>query len=45
MKIDSKQFRVRPGKKFKIKEWPTSVKPFYTPRRSTKNSWTRMSTN
>ncbi len=29
MKIDSKEFRVRPEKKFKIKEWPTSVKPFY----------------
>ena len=29
MRIDSKEFRVRPEKKFKIKEWPTSVKPFY----------------
>ena len=29
MKIDSNEFRVRPEKKFKIKEWPTSVKPFY----------------
>jgi len=29
MKINSKDFRVRPGKKFKLKEWPTLVKPFY----------------
>ena len=29
MKIDSNEFRVNPEKKFKIKEWPTSVKPFY----------------
>ena len=29
MKIDSNEFRVRPDKKFKIKDWPTSVKPFY----------------
>ena len=29
MKIDSDEFRVRPGKKFRLKEWPTSVKPFY----------------
>jgi PPK2 family polyphosphate:nucleotide phosphotransferase len=29
MKIDSNEFRVKPEKKFKIKEWPTSVKPFY----------------
>ena len=28
MKIDSKDFRVRPGKKVKLKEWPTMVKPF-----------------
>jgi PPK2 family polyphosphate:nucleotide phosphotransferase len=29
VKIDSDEFRVRPGKKFRLKEWPTSVKPFY----------------
>ena len=27
MKIDSKDFRVRPGKKVELSEWPTSVKP------------------
>ncbi len=29
MKINSKDFRVRPGRKFKLKEWPTRVKPFF----------------
>jgi PPK2 family polyphosphate:nucleotide phosphotransferase len=28
MKINSKDFRVPPGKKVKLKEWPTIVKPF-----------------
>ena len=28
MKINSKDFRVRPGKKVKLGEWPTIVKPF-----------------
>jgi len=28
MKINSKDFRVRPGKRIKLKEWPTIVKPF-----------------
>ncbi len=28
MKIDSKDFRVPPGKKVKLTEWPTVVKPF-----------------
>src|SRR6202142_690518 len=28
MKINSKDFRVRPGEKVKLEEWPTSVKPF-----------------
>jgi PPK2 family polyphosphate:nucleotide phosphotransferase len=28
MKIDSKDFRVRPGGKVNLKEWPTIVKPF-----------------
>jgi len=29
MKIISKDFRVRPGKKVTLKEWPTVVKPFF----------------
>jgi PPK2 family polyphosphate:nucleotide phosphotransferase len=28
MKINSKEFRVRPGEKVKLNEWPTIVKPF-----------------
>jgi polyphosphate kinase 2 (PPK2 family) len=28
MKISSKDFRVRPGEKVTLKEWPTMVKPF-----------------
>jgi PPK2 family polyphosphate:nucleotide phosphotransferase len=28
-KINSDDFRVRPGEKFKLKDWPTIVKPFY----------------
>jgi len=28
MKIDSNDFRVRPGKKVDLREWPTIVKPF-----------------
>src|SRR5579859_5404773 len=28
MKIDSKDFRVRPGEKVKLRKWPTIVKPF-----------------
>jgi PPK2 family polyphosphate:nucleotide phosphotransferase len=28
MKINSKDFRVRPAKKVKLKAWPTTVKPF-----------------
>ena len=28
MKINSKDFRLPPGKKVKLKEWPTIVKPF-----------------
>jgi len=29
MKINSKDFRVRPAEKVKLREWPTIVKPFY----------------
>jgi PPK2 family polyphosphate:nucleotide phosphotransferase len=29
MKIHSKDFRVRPGEKVDLREWPTIVKPFY----------------
>lgn len=29
MKINSKNFRVRPGEKVKLKEWPTTVKRFF----------------
>jgi PPK2 family polyphosphate:nucleotide phosphotransferase len=29
MKINAEHFRVRPGKKVKLKKWPTIVKPFY----------------
>ena len=29
MKINSKNFRVRPGKMITLKEWPTKVKPFF----------------
>ena len=29
MKINSKDFRVRPGEKVILKEWPTIVQPFY----------------
>ena len=28
MKINSKDFLVRPGEKVRLKDWPTSVKPF-----------------
>jgi len=28
MNINSKDFRVRPGARVKLKEWPTMVKPF-----------------
>jgi len=28
MKINSKDFRVQPGEKVKLREWPTMVKPF-----------------
>ena len=30
MKINSKDFRVRPGEKVQLREWPTIVKPFFT---------------
>ena len=28
MKINAKDFRVEPGEKVKLREWPTMVKPF-----------------
>jgi PPK2 family polyphosphate:nucleotide phosphotransferase len=33
MKINSKDFRVGPGKQIKLREWPTIVKPFYKSKR------------
>jgi PPK2 family polyphosphate:nucleotide phosphotransferase len=33
MKINSKDSRVRPGKKFELKEWPTKVEPFFKSRK------------
>jgi PPK2 family polyphosphate:nucleotide phosphotransferase len=30
VKIDPEEFRVPPGRKIKLKQWPTKVKPFYT---------------
>jgi polyphosphate kinase 2 (PPK2 family) len=30
VKIDPEKFRVLPGRKIKLKQWPTKVKPFYT---------------
>jgi len=30
MKIDSDEFRVRSGKKVKLKDWPTGVKSFFS---------------
>jgi PPK2 family polyphosphate:nucleotide phosphotransferase len=32
-KINSKDFRVRPGESVKLKEWPTRVKPFFKSRK------------
>jgi len=29
MKINAKDFRVRPGKRFELKDWPTRVQPFF----------------
>jgi hypothetical protein len=33
IKISSKDFRVTPGGKVKLREWPTLVKPFCKPHR------------
>ena len=33
MKINSRDFQVRPGAKVKLKEWPTRVKPFFKSKR------------
>jgi PPK2 family polyphosphate:nucleotide phosphotransferase len=37
MKIDSSDFRVRPGKKVKLAKWPTKTKPVYTTKQDYKN--------
>jgi PPK2 family polyphosphate:nucleotide phosphotransferase len=36
MKINSKDFRVRPGEKINLREWPTMVKPFCTSKKQYK---------
>jgi PPK2 family polyphosphate:nucleotide phosphotransferase len=36
MKINSKDFRVRPGEKVNLREWPTMVKPFCTSKKQYK---------
>ena len=36
MKINSKDFLVRPGKKVKLEKWPTIVKPFYDSKEQSK---------
>ncbi len=37
MKINTKDFRVRPGEKVKLKEWPTIVQPFCKSKKQYKN--------
>jgi hypothetical protein len=39
MKIDSKEFRVPHGKKVKLTEWPTVVKPFACRRSGIQELW------
>jgi PPK2 family polyphosphate:nucleotide phosphotransferase len=36
VKIDSSEFRVRPEKQFKLKDWPTCVKPVYNSKKEYK---------
>ena len=36
MKINSKDFRVRPGSKVKLRKWPTVVKPIYSSKKEYK---------
>jgi PPK2 family polyphosphate:nucleotide phosphotransferase len=36
MKINSKDFRVRPGEKVSLTEWPTTIKPFYNSKKQYK---------
>jgi len=38
MKINSNDFRVRPGAKVKLKNWPTNVKPFCKSKRRYKEA-------
>ena len=37
MKIKSKDFRVRPGEKVKLNEWPTIVKPYFKSKKRYQN--------
>ena len=39
MKITSKNFRVPPGKKVRLKNWPTAVKPDYASKEEYKDLW------
>ncbi len=39
MKINSKNFRVRPGGKLKVHKWPTTAKPYGKSKKQYKNSW------
>jgi PPK2 family polyphosphate:nucleotide phosphotransferase len=38
MKIDSNDFRVREGKKIKLKKWPTEVTPYYSSEKELKKT-------
>jgi len=38
MKIDAKDFRVPPGKKIRLEDWPTKVKPFFDSKGSYKEA-------
>ena len=37
MKIKSKDFRVPPGKRLDLKQWPTRVKPVYSSKKNYHN--------
>ena len=36
MRINSKDYRVRPGKKVSLTEWPTTINPFYNSKKQYK---------